>query len=351
MATLTESAYYTRKYIKWGIIGIILFTILRMIFGMLLDYLRQRFPPEIKPNNAFGRLSAINFPQSASSSAQLEFTLQTIEGTVPELPKTGRVYFMPKSRANLLSLSRAQSLVGKVGFTTTPRQITTTAYRWIDINSPLRTIEMDIVSNHFMLNYLYAHDLTLFTEKNIPSPDKATNETINFLQSLNLNVADMASDQPKIQYLKLVGSQLIPTTSQSQADAVKVDYFRKDYDNLKMLTDAPGEGNISFILSGSQRNDRKILLAKYEYWQIDSKTSAIYKLKSSQQAWEDFIAGNTYIVSLPQDPNKTKIPITSIYLAYFDGSPAQLFLQPVFVFEGEGGFIAYVSAVAPPWVE
>lgn len=350
MATLTESAFYTRKYIRWGIIGIILFTILRMLFGLFLNYLRQAFPPVIKPNNAFGRLPTINFPKTASISAQLEFSLQTIQGTLPEVAKTANVYFMPKARANLLSLSRAQSLVGKVGFTTTPRQIATTVYRWVDLKNALRTMEMDIVSNQFTLNYLYAHDLPLFNEKNIPSPNEAGNETVSFLQSLNLNTPDIDTKQPKVGYLKLVGNQLFPTTSQSQADAAKVDYFRKNYDGLKMLTDKNNEGNISFILGGSKRSDQRLLYVKYQYWPIEAQTVAIYKLKTSQQAWEELVAGKAYLANIP-DPNLTKIAITNVSLAYYDGSQAQLFMQPIIVFEGEGGFAAYVSAVAPPWIE
>jgi len=348
MATLTETAFYTRKYIKWGAVGLILFLVLRIAFNSFLSYLNVLFPPQVIPDNAFGRLSAISFPQSASPSAQLNYSLRTISGTLSEASNSATVYFMPKNRATLLSLSETQALVERIDFTTSPRQITSTAYRWVDITNPLRTIELDIVSKQFTLNYLFAHDLTLFTERNIPTPKQAQAETLDFLQSLNLPTGDIVVSQPKIQYLKLVGNQLQPATSESQADAVRVDYFRQNYHGMPARTDKPQEGNIAFILSGAG-GQKRVLYAKYHYWPIDTRVSGIYKLKTPEQAFTELQNGHAYFASLPN--NETRIAITNSYLAYYDGMIPQLFYQPVFVFEGDQGFIAYVPAVAPPWTE
>lgn len=350
MATLTVAAYYTRKYIRWGLVGLVIFIVGRILFTMLLNYIIQQFPPNpLVPNNAFDTLPKITFPANATPSGQLTFTLETVSGSVPEASSAAKVYFMPKNRVNLLSLSRAQTFVDKIGFKTSPRQISETSYRWIDVQSPLRTIQMDTVTNHFTLNYLYQHDLQLFSERQIPSPPEAIREALSFLQAVQLSMPDIDVTQPKIEYLKLVGNELQPATSQSQADAVRIDFFRKNYDATPMVTDKRTEGNISFILSGSKRSDRRILYVKYNYWPIATNTTAIYKLKTSQQAWLEFLEGKAYFASFP--PNQTDIAITSMYLAYYDGSLSQLFLQPVFVIEGENNFVAYVPAVAPPWVE
>ena len=122
------------------------FLILRALFIATIDTLRQAFPtPPLKPNNLFGKIPLPTFPNTASPGGELKFTLQTISGTVPEASDTARVYFMPKNRINLISLSKAQTFVGRLGFTSSPRAISETLYRWIDLKSPLRTIEMDIV--------------------------------------------------------------------------------------------------------------------------------------------------------------------------------------------------------------
>lgn len=349
MATLTETAYYTRKYIKIGAIGLVIFIILRILLGIFLNYLTAAFPQKLKPDNAYGRLSAIQFPQGASPSAQLKLTLRTVDGTVPEASEAAKVYFMPKGRPNLLSLSNAESLVAGLDFTTSPRQLSDTLYRWVDIKSPLRTIEMDIVNNHFSLVYFFQHELTLFTEKQLPTPQEAVSDALTVLKDLNSYTGDVDSFNPSLVYLKLVGNQLTPTTSRSQADAMQLDFFRYPYDGIRMVTDKPNQANIAFIFSGMPDPKRRILFARYQHWTALPNEFAVYKLKATQVAWEELLAGHAYYASLPENVNE--IPITNVYLAYYDGSLPQLYLQPVFVFEGEPNFTAYVPAVEPPWTE
>lgn len=349
MATLTETAYYSRKIIYWGTIGFVAFIILRILFSIIISaIIRALPPPQPKPTNSFGKLPALVFPESASPSSTLTFSLQTITGEVPEASGTARIFFMPKSQVNLLSLSDAQTFVAHVGFTATPRKITDTVYRWVDPRNPLRTIQMDIVTRHFTYSYNFVHDLALFSEKEIPNPSQAANEALAFLQVLGINHPDVDTVKPEIQYLKLRGNELVPATSQSTADAVKVVLFRKKYDGLPVLRDDRKGGVVSFIISGSRRVDRRILQVEYTYWPINPNSDAIYKLKTSEQMFAELKAGRAYFASLPQE---SQIMITSSYLAYFDSLSPQLFLQPIMVFEGENNFMAYVGAVAPPWTD
>lgn len=350
MANLTETAFYARRGIRWGIVALIGLTVLRILFDIAVTQLQRIFPPApLKVNNYFGKLPKVAFPAQSTPSAQLSFSLQTISGEVPEASEAARVYFMPKNKANLLSLSKAQTFVGKLGFTTTPRQMSTTLYRWIDLKNPLRTIEMDIVSNQFRLNYNFVHDLTLFSERQIPSPQTAISETMTFFQNVSLPTQDLDIARPVITYLKLVGDRLEPTTSQSQADAVKLNIFRKDYDSMRVLTDNPEQSAVTIIFSGSRRTDKRMLAIDYSYWPLDAKNVGAYKLKTSEVAFEELKIGGGYIVKRPAD--MTQIAITTAYIAYYDSREPQLFMQPIFVFEAEDKFRAYVPAVAPPWTE
>ena len=351
MATLTETAYYARKFIKWGSIGFVVFIILRLSLIATVDYIKKTFPPPpLKPNYAFGKLPQIKFDGSvASASADIKYSLQTVSGGLPKIPDAAYVYFMPKNRINLLSLSKAQTFVGKLNFISSPRQISDTIYRWIDLQNPLRIIEMDIVSNHFTLTYAYANDLTLFEEKEIPSPQEAIKETFDFLDNLEIDTTAINNSIPKTTYLKLTGDKLELASSQSQADAVRIDLFRKNYQGLSVYSEKITEGFVTVILSGSRRNDRRILSIKYNYWPTNDFQTGIYKLKTPQIAWEELVSGKAYIALKPNDQNR--IAITNVYLAYFDSIKPQLYLQPIFVFTGEDKFLAFVPAVAPPWTE
>ena len=99
---------------------------------------------------------------------------------------------------------------------------------------------------------------------------------------------------------------------------------------------------------GAKRNDKRVIQAEYTYWPLDTRSFAAYHLKTSEQAYQELQNGKAYFAQFPQ--NQTQITITNIFLAYFDGKSPQLYMQPVFVFEGEN-FLAYVPAIAPPWVE
>ena len=351
MATLTETAYYGRKVVRWAIIALIGYVILRISFTIFVRIIQQAFPrAPLIPNQAFGKLPALKFPETtASPSGQLEFTLQTVSGTIPEASNAAKVYFLPKNRSSLLSLSNAQTLVARTGFTSTPRQISPTVYRWIDLDAPFRTIELDIVNNHFELNYAYSHDPNLFTEKSLPSPLQAENDAEVFMQTLGLTTTDLDLVNPKVTFLKFDGSKLILASSQSQADAIQLDYFHKKYDGMQVLTDQPNAGTLTFIFSSSLNANKHILYVKYHYWPTDINTLGIYKLKTSAQAYQELLAGKGYLASFP--PNQNQIKLTNVYLAYYDSREPQLFLQPIFVFEGDPNFQAFVSAVAPPWIE
>ena len=198
MATLTETAYYARKAVNWGIIGLIGLIVLRILFNLTLDAIRRTFPaPPLRVNNALGKLPRLTFPNSASPSAKLTFSLQTVTGTLPVASEAARVYFLPKNKPNFSSLQRAQTMVGRIGFTLTPTEINPTFYRWQDPKNPLRTLEMDTVNNHFILTYSYIHDLPLFAEKQIPSPEQGRLESEVLLQTLGLKPTDLDSGKPR----------------------------------------------------------------------------------------------------------------------------------------------------------
>ena len=122
MASLTETAYYTRRAVNWGILAVIAYIILRALWSITSTIWLAAFPPKAPPpTHAFGRLPALNFPQQASPSAALEFRLETIEGTVPKASESARVYFMPKSAANLLAIpSKTQTAKASIALMIRP---------------------------------------------------------------------------------------------------------------------------------------------------------------------------------------------------------------------------------------
>ncbi len=351
MASLTETAYFTRRAINWAILAIIAYVILRFLWSMFVVVWLAVFPPKAPPpNHAFGKLPTLKFPAPlASPSGALVFRLETIEGSVPRASESATVYFMPKNPPNFLGIPRTQEFAKRLGFYPTPIAESKNIYRFDDNETPLRRLRYDIVSNNFILRYDFEQDTGLFAGQNPPLTDAAIAEAKNFLQTYNLYHDDFVGGPINASFLSLVGNQLTPTTSVSQASSVRIDFFRRPIGNMKVLTPHPDQAPISFIFSGSRNNKKRMLQLAYNFWPIDYKTMATYALRSSFQAWQDLQSGGGFIVRYPRV--STTITVRNVSLTYYDSFDAQTYLQPIFVFEGDDGFVGYVPAVNPEWIE
>jgi hypothetical protein len=350
MANLTETAYYTRRAINWTILAVIGYIVLRIFWGVLVIAWFIIFPPQAPPpNNAFGKLPALKFPVIASESAQLTYQIETIDGTLPTASTSAAVYFMPKNAPNLLGLNKAQEFAQEFQFDPTPIQESKNIYRFNDLENPLRRLRYDIISKNFIIRYAFERDASLFIEKNFTSAESLKLEAYATLESNGLLHDDIEDANASITYLRLLGDQLIPTTSLSQSDAVRIDFFRKNIGETPVLTPSFEEAPISIILSGAGNIKKRTLQFAYTYWPIDYFTSATYAVKTTALAWDELQQGKGFIARYPK--NTTVAVIRNVYLAYYDSFDPQTYLQPIFVFEGDNGFVGYVPAITSEWVE
>jgi hypothetical protein len=351
MSTLTETAYQTRKFVNYAILALVAYIILRIFWSIFSSVFIALFPPKAAPpNHAFGKLPALVFPTPvASPTAQLTFQLQTIEGTVPKASESATVYFMPKNAPNLLALTNATEFARRMEFIKDPIQETKTIYRWEDAEAPLRILRYDIVSKNFILRYQFEKDMGLFADRSVPVEQVAKSEAKNMLQTYDLYPLDYEKGSVVVGYLKIVGDKLVKTTSLNQSDSIRIDYFRASIGNTPVVNAYPDEGLISFVFSGSKNGKKRILQFAYTYWPVDYVTTATYGLKASSTAWSELQSGRGYIARYPTKGNVALV--RTVYLAYYESLTPQTYMQPVFVFEGDDGFLAYISAVAPPWIE
>lgn len=348
--SLTETAFYTRRAINWTIIGVVSYFILRIFWGVIVIVWFMIFPPQAPPpNHAFGKLPAIKFPAVASGSAQLTYQLETIDGSLLVASASAGVYFMPKSAPNLLGLNKAEEFARELQFDPTPIQENKNIYRFNDPENPLRRLRYDIVSKNFIIRYAFERDASLFIEKNFSSTETLKLEAYAALQSNGLLQDDIDDTNATISYLRLLSDQLIPTTSLSQSDAVRIDFFRKPIGATRIVTPTYDEAPISILLSGASSAKKRIIQFAYTYWPVDYQTSATYALKTTATAWTELQEGKGYVAKYPK--NSTVATVRNVYIAYYDSFDPQIYLQPVFVFEGDNGFVGYVPAVVPEWTE
>ncbi len=353
MITLTEAAYYTRRGIKYAIFAITALLIVRVIIITVTPALKdlRGKPPPPPPTVLFGKLPPIEFPKGKEPKEPINYTLDTIQGNLPEATSSAKVIFIGKDVYSFLTLDRAKQFAKLFGFKNDPEAISDTLYRWTDPEIPLRTIQRDIVSGNFTLIYDFLKDPNFFTEGKLPPyGEKANNEIKTFLNKGGLDTAGLSSGKSKVTFFKHSGNSLEVVSSVSDAEITRVDLFREPIDGLPLLTPTFTDSPIVFYLTGEDKSEKKVIYVNYIFKSIQTDIFSTYPLKIPQEAWEELKAGKGYIAN-PGDNPKTDINIRKIYLAYYDSDQFQNYLQPIYVFEGEGNFAAYLPAISAQWVK
>ncbi len=343
MTNLTRIAITARKTIKYGIFFIIFLIVGKILLTAGISIYNKLFPaPPPPPTVKFGKLPAINFPNNGVT-AKINYVLETPEGGLPtDIPTQAKVYFMPKMSANLLSLDSAKATAQAMDFTSDPQQISETVYKFTNPNYPV-TLLMNIVTGTFSISYDLSTDKTPISNKP-PMAEVAASEFRSTLSSANILPSDLTG-QTTSDFLKLSNGQLVSALSLSEADLVKVNLFRKDYDNLPSMTGNPNQANVWAIISGSSSKDQQIIAAEYHYYPVDETQYSTYPIKTSTEAFSELQSGQAFIASLGGNKDGDTLKIRRVYLAYFDPNDQADFYQPIYVFEGDNGFTAYLPAV------
>lgn len=340
-ANLTSIAINTRRAVRYGIYFVIIFLIGRMLLNVGVGVYRAVFPPPPPPPTVlFNRLSSLPFP-AREGLPNLSFKLETPSGGLPKFPTQRKVYYMPKASPTLTSLEDAKARAAKMGFVNAPVQVTSSIYRFASTDSAA-TLEMNIINGIFSISYNLAND-PVPLEKQPPNEAVAVSSAKAFLTSGSSLAEDM--DGPSsAEFLKVDSSGFSTALSLSEANLIKINLFRKDYDELPAKTADGKTANVWFILSGDTRTSRQTIAAEYHYFPIDEKQFSTYPTKTSQQAWTDLQSGRGFIASLGENTDGN-VTIRRVYQAYYDPGQYYDYYQPIFVFEGDRNFVGYVPAV------
>jgi hypothetical protein len=343
MASLTYVAVTARRAIRYGIYFILLILVGRLILALGLNVYKTVFPPPPPPPTvAFNRLTPLPFP-TKENLPQFTYTVETPSGGLPKFPDQRKVYFMPKISASLTSLEDAKKKAAGMGFTSQPQQVTSNIYKFTNPNSNA-TLEMNIINGVFSISYDLANDPVPLTSQP-PTQQLGTAEITAYLAKGGSKPEDLTGDpDQKPTFLKVGAQGLTTVSSLSEANIIRINMWRKDYDELPPKTPDPNYANVWFMLSGDSKADRKVIAAEFHYFPVDEEQVSTYPTKTTQQALEDLKAGRGYIANL-KPGSDGKVTIRRIYQAYYDPGEYYEYYQPIFVFEGDPDFVAYVPAV------
>ncbi len=344
-SSLTRTAINTRKSIKYGIYFVFFMIGAQFAFRIGASLYKVLIPPKLPPPTvSFGPLPAIKFPESPVSN-KLTYTLETATGGFPATPTQLPVYYIKPPSASLFSADTATQKARALGFSGNPNQLKQTLYEFIHTTLPKR-MEINIVTGEYSIGYNLTSDRSPLLS--VP-PDNATaiSRATSILTSAQSLPSDVSSGPKKIDYLKIKDQDLVNALSLSDAALTRVNLYRKGYgpeEAYGSVTPVPNRANIWVLLSGDRDRERELVAAEYRYYEVDEEQSSTYPLKKAEVAYDDLVNGRAFIARF-SGAGVTETKIRNIYLAYYDAAVQSEFYQPVYVFEGDNEFMAYVPAI------
>lgn len=368
MATLTEAAYVTRRAIKFAAIGVVAYIVLRILIAVFAAWWREINPPPPRPPTlAFGKLPAIPFPQQ--DKPDIEFRLETVTGTTGEFGPNAKVFVVPPERGSLLALERATEIAKRLEFPEQSERIGGSRYRFSKDRPLPSTLEYDLVTGHFTFDANWRVQPELLTQAEALSEVEAIAEARSWLSALRLLAPDLESGETLVTYLRVSGTELVPALSQSEAQFVRVDLFRANLEveipkseeetkakqkpaeteKFRIIPLEPTRGIVVVVILKQSRARTQVINGEYRYLPIDYTQEATYPLISSQEAWKRLRDGKAYYAFLPE--GMRVIAVRRVSLAYLDPPQSGGYLQPIYVFEGDQGFLGYVAAIADEQIQ
>jgi len=311
-------------------------------------YLKLNPPPPPPPTTEYGKLPLLKFPQveGVTPNTKPIYKLETITGGLPQLPGVGKVYVVGINKSRLLELERVKTRVRFLKFHDEPERLSENVFRFANSSPPTELIA-DMVSGKFSYKLDFVSDPANFLPVSLPTVDQAASELKGFLGSMQSLSEDLANGIVKGKYLIATESgEMVESPSYSEANMVRIDLFRADKDKMAFVNGGGKTSTVNALFSGVGDKLARIVSINFAYSQIVGEDFATYPLKSVDQAWSELTQGKAYI-----SKNISSVTVRRVSLAYYESDDLQAFVQPVFVFEGDEDFFAYVQAVDPKYLE
>lgn len=348
MSSLTEVAYVSRRVIKYGGVGIVVFLFFWWGLVAAVKAYKAAHPTYVAPTVSFGVLPKIVFPDK--SFEKKTFTTEMANDTLPSFSDQANVYVIYRSKSVLGALEENKKTAVLLGFTNEPSEVSTGVYKFDDSVSG-KTLTMNVLENSFKLSYPYLSDQLLQNPEEMPSKENAITSAKNFLTQGSLLSDDLANGEQKVSYWKINYDGLQSVDALSEANIIRVDFYRKKLgSDISVVSSEVGKASVSVLVSGSSVATKKIVEVNYKHISVDTSaaSTSTYPIKSVTEALNELKSGNYWPAS---DVTGNSVVIRKIYLAYFEPVDLTQFLEPVYVFEGDGNFVAYVRAITDKYAK
>ncbi len=338
---LTEFSYYARKY--GPLLGLLTIFLILLFYTLYLLSLATKKPEKEKvyTNPVFGRLELPKVP-STKLESKPAFELDTIEGVPITATASAKVYRLIQPRTKLTYLERSYLMAKKLGFDTTSASYQREG-NVAKFKDSEKELSIDIATYNFSFSYLPSWLKENQKNFSLPENDLALQFAKEILSSLNKYPTALAQGKNKLSFVSINQDELKEkiVTSPSLANALRIDFYRKEEDLPIVGPKFPQSQNFAIVTVF--QNELFLLKAQVKFFEVDKTKEGVYPLITGDEAWERFKNYKAFFVKLP-DPMPDKIYIKKMFLAYYDPEEYTPYFQPFYVFLGKD-FIAYVPAV------
>lgn len=372
---LTELASYTRKFIALFLGSLIIFSIIYFAIPYVKQSIVSLFPPQEKPNLAYGKLPRIKFNGlNISPSVTPTYNLNTPDGRLPNItPKLISVYRVEKPAISFFAGKNAQRNASSLQFSDSnlASSLTGSVYKWVDIAFS-RQLEINISTNTLDYSVNLVNNKDKYNSGLIGFNTSAAGQAQGVLSSLGYfkDILYVQRGSQKVVMGKIVGNQILETTTPSDFTMAKVDFFRT-VSRVPIVGPRYDDGLLEVIL-GQPKGDagvvRNFKIRAHE-WTIDLQNVGRYPPINVSAAWNKVTSGDGIFAKVklkngsefePYQPvTVSRIDIEDIELGYYDTLEYQPVMQPIYVFKGtfitpdnqSGNVVIYVPAISEEYLQ
>ena len=359
--TLTECAYYLRKFFPIAVLGIIILLILFLMLK-IVEITRPARPVVVvpTPTPAYGLLTALHIENASPLPTDKQYVMDTLEGVPLTATSSARIFFVPKKTPNLGFREKAgviaKALKFDEGSTTTKLDTAQDIYTLVD-----RTKRLIVNIDNF--NYTYSQEFddqmhSALTTMSVPDEESIKAKGQEILRMLNRYPTDLAQGIQTINYIEYKEAS---GSAQASADIVQdpqranmvaVDFFPPKIDGIETVTaDFVSSPSRVVFIPQSGKEDF-VVKAQVQIFERSEEQNSSYPLKTGDQVFQDLQTGKGFLIQGADAlTGKTIVNIKKLYLAYLISGYYTPYIQPVYVFIGEDDFVAYIPAVIDAWVQ
>lgn len=346
--TLSEFSYYVRKFGPFALIGLVVFIIFYLILTAVITAISNR-PVVVQYQPPFGKLDPIVFSRSIDYPPNISFTLENLEGRPVTATSSALVFPMLPSRTRFGYQQTIGYMARAVGVDIEKTPYTIEALAAI-YNDGIRKLTINITDYNFTFETDYNQIADVFATAIIPDENIIREEARSFMRQMNKYSSAFAQGRDNIIYLRYESATQDFTVVKNPEDAnvVEVDFFPPDVDIFPNVTPKyyNSQNYVTFVF---RPEGNVIIKAQVSNFVKDLANGGYYPLKTGDQAYQELLDKKATIVSTAKGGNH--VIIRDMFVGYYDPEIFQPYYLPVYVFLGDDGFVAYVSAIDNAYIK